>query len=68
MNGLKKKQGLIPKSIILWLKRLLQSYITVLPGSNGKSHTLECKDVCPALWYPEDPATGSANGCLADIN
>jgi trans-2,3-dihydro-3-hydroxyanthranilate isomerase len=65
MHALKKCTVSLEKFTTLVSKTKSKSVLVFAKGSHGTHSALSVRMFSPALGVPEDPATGSANGCLA---
>jgi trans-2,3-dihydro-3-hydroxyanthranilate isomerase len=65
MRALKKSRVDREKYFPLIRKTKAKSILIFAPGSHGTDSKLSCRMFSEYFGVPEDPATGSANGCLA---
>lgn len=65
LASLKKAQVNLDKYFELIETAEAQEILIFCPETYSEINDLSVRVFCPALGIPEDPATGSANGCLA---
>jgi len=65
MRALKKSRPIADRFSIVVQKTKAKAILIFAKGSHGTKSTLSVRMFSPPLGVIEDPATGSANGCLA---